>query len=924
MIIKKIKAFRYGKLKNVNLEFKNGINVIYGENEAGKSTIQSFIKASFFGVGNKRTKDIKQNERTKIIPFNESTASGELEFQYEGKNLIIDRTFGVTKKEDLVRVVDSVTGEEQENLSFQTLGEKVLNISWSTFENTVFIKQLGTVVTKSKDDEIMTKITGMFQAGGDDVSFDKSIQKLIDLKKSIVTSRKAGSLDLLRIRLSNLMDERYKRIKLSEENVEDELKQIDLRENKEFLLKEIRKLELYKKYLKKTKLQNEYKDIMEYLKKSQELKNNKERMDEDLRGEEGQITSSYVEELEEELDILVRISNSLDSKFQEKAELEELICEKEKELQQLSDFNDLPEDIEQKILKVNLENENLKEKLRTIDKLKEEIKLIDLEIDNNLSYVNGATYLEERREDIDEVLKEYENELRYIESLLINEKSVGKKSSKNKIDKLKRMKYVCGGSGTIFVLCGIVILMLPQISNILGIVSMLLGFGGFVLYLKFKENLQNTIKANDAFENHTDLISQKKEHIDLLESNIDEICEEIKVNNYKELMIALNKFDKMRFNLQVLREKRKDKESFLETLGESSIGRELKDNQQAIDMVFVKTGCQSIKEFTVEIKDYKMKVEELSDLKSKESFLLDSIEMIEEDKNNKSQAFKKKMSIVKISYLDYKKISEELQKLKEKISLKHEIEISLKNTEETYKVLLKDRDLNFMEKEIQEIIDNDISYSYESEDEIENELKEKNKELLETEKSLRDVENAINTIFLGSRELYLIEEDIINVKKEIQNQEENLQAIEIATEVINESFKDMQKNFGPILNKNIGEYMSFLTAGKYKSIKVSENYNLSLRSEVDNSLVVAELLSNGTWDQIYLSLRLALIDFIFGDEIVPIILDEAFVQYDDNRMKRTMDLLYKIKEKRQIIIFTCQKREVEYLKNYEDVNIINL
>ena len=195
--------------------------------------------------------------------------------------------------------------------------------------------------------------------------------------------------------------------------------------------------------------------------------------------------------------------------------------------------------------------------------------------------------------------------------------------------------------------------------------------------------------------------------------------------------------------------------------------------------------------------------------------------------------------------------------------------------------------------------------------------------MIETEKNLKDVENNIKNIFLTNRDLNVIEEEILNIKEKIEIEESNLCAIETAMEVITESFKEMQKNFGPVINKTVGKYMSELTDDKYQKVKVSENYSITLRNN-DDSLMQAEYLSNGTWDQIYLALRLSFIDLIFQDTKVPIILDEAFVQYDDKRMQKALELLYSMKEKRQIIIFTCQKREVEYLKKYNDINFINL
>ena len=71
----------------------------------------------------------------------------------------------------------------------------------------------------------------------------------------------------------------------------------------------------------------------------------------------------------------------------------------------------------------------------------------------------------------------------------------------------------------------------------------------------------------------------------------------------------------------------------------------------------------------------------------------------------------------------------------------------------------------------------------------------------------------------------------------------------------------------------------------------------------------ASYLSSGTYDQIYLALRLGIIDIIFEDKKVPIILDESFTQYDDNRLKTMLDIIYKRVYKNQIILFTCQKNQ---------------
>ena len=92
----------------------------------------------------------------------------------------------------------------------------------------------------------------------------------------------------------------------------------------------------------------------------------------------------------------------------------------------------------------------------------------------------------------------------------------------------------------------------------------------------------------------------------------------------------------------------------------------------------------------------------------------------------------------------------------------------------------------------------------------------------------------------------------------------------------------------------------------------------------NGSYMPAERLSIGTIDQLYLSLRLAMLDEI-SNEKVPIILDEAFAYYDMDRLKNILVYLAKEFEDRQIIIFTCTTREKDILKKSKiDFNYIEL
>ena len=71
--------------------------------------------------------------------------------------------------------------------------------------------------------------------------------------------------------------------------------------------------------------------------------------------------------------------------------------------------------------------------------------------------------------------------------------------------------------------------------------------------------------------------------------------------------------------------------------------------------------------------------------------------------------------------------------------------------------------------------------------------------------------------------------------------------------------------------------------------------------------------SRGTTDQLYLAVRLAVCELCLEDK-PPILLDDALTAFDDARMKLALEVLQELAEKRQILLFTCQKREGEALE----------
>ena len=151
-------------------------------------------------------------------------------------------------------------------------------------------------------------------------------------------------------------------------------------------------------------------------------------------------------------------------------------------------------------------------------------------------------------------------------------------------------------------------------------------------------------------------------------------------------------------------------------------------------------------------------------------------------------------------------------------------------------------------------------------------------------------------------ELLSIEEENLEILKERQEE------FDIAKELLTQSYTEMKKNITPKFNEEFNSLVNIFTNGKYSRVA----FNEGIFVEVSNGQMVSiEGLSYGTIQEIYLALRLAMVKEL-SKENIPIILDEPFAYFDDNRIAKVLESLNKIDN--QVIIFSCSNREKEIIE----------
>ena len=150
-------------------------------------------------------------------------------------------------------------------------------------------------------------------------------------------------------------------------------------------------------------------------------------------------------------------------------------------------------------------------------------------------------------------------------------------------------------------------------------------------------------------------------------------------------------------------------------------------------------------------------------------------------------------------------------------------------------------------------------------------------------------------------------------------------AITLAMESLSDANTELQNRFSPALGARAAEIFGRITGGRYEKVLLSRSFAISAEQQGDPVMRSLSLLSQGTADQLYLAVRLAICDTVLSAEKnPPLILDDALLSFDEERLHAALDYLVEESAHRQILLFSCQRREQEYLRTRKNVTLIEL
>ena len=199
---------------------------------------------------------------------------------------------------------------------------------------------------------------------------------------------------------------------------------------------------------------------------------------------------------------------------------------------------------------------------------------------------------------------------------------------------------------------------------------------------------------------------------------------------------------------------------------------------------------------------------------------------------------------------------------------------------------------------------------------LQNKINNKKIELHKLELDQKNIEPKLDN-------LSKMEEELVNSKIRMSTLKQNNESFELAKQVLENAYEEMKKTVTPKFTQELSNNIANITNGKYSNLMFNDETGLIVELENGN-YISASRLSVGTIDQLYLSLRLSMVEEL-SEEAMPIILDEAFAYYDESRLTNILKFINKKFDKHQVILLTCTNREKEIMERENmDFNFISL
>ncbi len=892
MRIENLEIKGFGKLRNRRLELNPGLNVIFGANESGKTSLQCFIRSMLFGIkGGKGTKDGRPSPLKMYKPWSANEFSGIMEYVLDnGERYRVGRSFA----NNSVRIFDSFFNDITD--TFQVgkdkrprFAEKHLGMNEACFNKTVFIGQMDARIGEDGGRELLSRLTNIAHTGYEDISFKRASEALKDALKNHVGTDKTSTrpLDRISSRLSELNSIRSQLLE----------KSVLLNKTKSCL----DEAEAAKKELeKKEAFLRSLKELLGFYLELERCISLKTGLEQALEGMDG-----YEKELRS-VSLCMEEYNSIISGF---SEIHALGNDGMDRLDE--DYNSLL-GVEAVIRRLNGEiDRKRREEGKAGSLTQASMNFRNAQHDDESGIVNAENRIITLRDEIESMEKDKnKGSIEVINEKIRNMQS-GQRAYAITTGALAALCAISFSAG--FIKDSAAAVAAGFVWLVSAAVAFFVRSKGAAELSKLRDQKRsafiNESRLSEDINKKRELLQMllKKAHADTVEDFLKKrVLYEGEVRRQEHLKLDLTRLEgELQENMSMRHVLKSKIEAVLNCSGiASGCGGQLSQ--------------EDIKAFRHSVRKYNEAKAEMSYVLKRDNelrrgldtYLKNASALCGENVNSRQSIESKILSASeKINHLEKK--AEEASAEVEQLFLHEAVRALYSGIYNDFKVL-KSAGADIGAAGLEELLEKDRVKTC--------------GELEEASLSIREYETLIKGMEEAAPALQNIGAEIEELEAQKAKLEDINASLKMAADVLSEASIELQRDFVPALNKKLGDNISSITAGKYIDLRADASLLLKAIAPETGEVVPAVALSGGTVDQMYLALRISAAQLIAKDgENVPFIMDEIFAQYDDKRTAEAFNFLYGLSRGRQVLLFTCKSREVELARQIcSEINVIEL
>ena len=898
--ITRLELVGFGKFRERTIDLTSGLNLIEGPNEAGKSTIQSFITGMFYGFFQPGTKRRSYTpHRDKYRPWDQGSYRGVLVCKNEERSWRIERCFD--KDNETVNVYDDQTGDDL-TLDFPynpvtrqpQVGEKLLGLSKTAFNNTANIAQMTCASVSREADfsaEVNDKLLSVMKTADASLSLSAVIHELDSRIEQIGSPKKSKTPYGQACQLKKELEEELEESGKNQKDYQQLCTQIDR------LAEQTAQLQKEKELLETQIRQSAAKELGGRYLKAQNLRTRIERIEKEY--EKYAIYQSVdlqeIDQTQKRMAAKAQINRTMEKYRRASQEVEHRIQELNT-LYRTLEVSEASEEVLEQF-------ESVYERYLTLGQMGQEIKEMMIRQRN-------ITFHRSRLNPMDEAkLREDIQTWRQLQQQ--------KQEKENASHKVPMPAIVLLVLGVLLILGGGLCAILKEELLAVGIgcatVGVLLVLSGGVFWMLRRKNTaahalekiesmqQDILRAYQLSDEEQAKTAATALDTEQAVLQLEEMLGRIQVNNYK-----IEQFEQQE---QQIGQEIAAKQSVADNLREQICryltqltGREIPPEELAADKVPFK----SLRESVNQARRLRTEMQRLT---------LQQQQTQQEEENCRMQIEQINRSIQQVvaaCEAAGAKDAEDLERCKQGKRRWDEISMELKMQKE----LLAQTLGRYSFEEIEENIKNqravgegDISADRQQ---IHQQLQGVNEQLAELARQTAELEGLRKGREESHRPIGQIQAQIADVEESCQNFQFELDALQLAKQKLLSLSGQLHRDFAPQLNARISKALERITGSRYTRAVIDQTLGIRLEDRQTHQLVEVSALSNGMADLVYLVMRLELLELLCsqgGERVqVPIILDDSFTQLDDERTARLLGYLLE-QPSVQILLFSCHRRE---------------